>query len=77
MLFNVSREKLGRPGRFYNVMMMHWTQFGPAMVGDFCPLTHTMFYMLSMQLASIVKGTAARCTSQGDQVERTGQQNDY
>ena len=29
MFFNVSREKLGRPGRFYDVKMTYWTRFGP------------------------------------------------
>ena len=29
MFFNVSREKSGRPGRFYYVVMTYWTRFGP------------------------------------------------
>ena len=28
MFFNVSREMLGRRGKFYDVMMMYWTQIG-------------------------------------------------
>ena len=51
MFCNVSHEKLGRPGEFYDVMMTYWTRFGPAGCGWLSPPTaHTMlFYTLSSQ----------------------------
>ena len=77
MFFNVTHEKSGGPGRFYDVMMTHWTQFGPWLVIS----AHAMFYTYyictyveqlcaSQYSHSAVKGTAVRCTSHGVQVEK-------
>ena len=65
-LFNVSREKSGRPGRSGDVMDA---------VG-LSPPTGPRNRLHTETLARIANGTAGQCTSQGVRVERTINKND-
>ncbi len=67
MFFNVSHEKLGRPGQFYDIMMMYWIGLGRGWL--FLP-TRPCNFLHVEQLSSTKKYTAAKCTSQGIQIER-------
>ena len=70
MFFNVSREKSGRPGRFYYVMMTYWTQFGPRLaISTYSPTQYSTRILHTEQLQE-PKAQWRNVTSQGVRVER-------